>query len=214
MRRRRRFRRFSARRRRVRVMIVLCVAVGVAAMTARLPPSSVLREAYRDIQALAAGTGQYLKPVGVQIGRGAGSTPAGGRLLEGRVRVIDGDTIEVSGQRVRLFGIDAPEQGQDCRVGGIGNPCGRAATKALAGRVGGRWASCREQDRDRYGRIVAVCRSGGIDISRWMVRQGHAFAYRRYSERYVGDERGARAARRGIWRGEVVPPWEWRKGQR
>ena len=73
---------------------------------------------------------------------------------------------------------------------------------------------CEERDRDRYGRMVALCWSGDDELNAWMVREGWAFAYRRYSLRYVGHEWAAKAAGRGIWRGEVVAPWEWRKGRR
>ena len=73
---------------------------------------------------------------------------------------------------------------------------------------------CRQQDRDRYGRIVAACRVGNTDLNRWMVSNGWAFAYRKYSRRYVSDESVARSAGREVWRGDVVPPWEWRRGRR
>ena len=73
---------------------------------------------------------------------------------------------------------------------------------------------CEERDQDRYGRVVAVCRAGGEDVNAWMARAGWAFAYSKYSLSYVAEEWAARAADRGIWRGEVVAPWEWRKGER
>ena len=74
--------------------------------------------------------------------------------------------------------------------------------------------TCEERDRDRYGRVVAVCRHSGRDIYAWLVREGWALAYRRYSLAYVNEEAAARSARRGIWRGEFVPPWDWRRGAR
>ena len=73
---------------------------------------------------------------------------------------------------------------------------------------------CEERDRDRHGRIVAVCRAGGEDLNAWMVSEGWALAYRRYSEAYVDEEVGAKSARAGVWRGEFVPPWDWRQGKR
>ena len=134
--------------------------------------------------------------------------------LSGRARIIDGDTIELDTARVRLHGVDAPESGQSCVAQGARWPCGRRATRALSGRLGGRTVVCEERDRDRYGRIVAVCRQGGRDINAWLVAEGWALAYRRYSREYVDEESTARAARKGIWRGEFVAPWDWRRGER
>jgi len=139
---------------------------------------------------------------------GAADDPAG------PARAVDGDTLEVGGVRVRLHGIDAPESRQGCRAEGKRWPCGREATRALTGRIGGRAVTCEGRGRDRYGRIVAVCRIAGTDLGAWMVTQGWAFASRRYSHAYVAAEGSARAAKRGIWRGEIVPPWDWRKGTR
>ena len=150
---------------------------------------------------------------GVRDGAGSGQTAASDAGLSGRARVIDGDTIEVGTVRVRLHGVDAPESAQSCLAGGERWPCGQRATRALAGQIGGRTVACSERDRDRYGRIVAVCRHGGRDVNAWLVDQGWALAYRRYSRSYVNEESSARAARRGIWRGEFVAPWDWRRGR-
>ena len=134
--------------------------------------------------------------------------------LSGRARVIDGDTLEVGGARVRLYGIDAPESAQRCRSGGRTWSCGREATRALARRIGSRPVSCKEHDRDRYGRMVAVCWVGHEDVNAWMAARGWAFAYRKYSMSYVVEEAAAKMAKRGIWQGDVVAPWEWRRGER
>ena len=131
--------------------------------------------------------------------------------VSGSARVIDGDTLVVGSKRVRLFGIDALESDQRCRAEGRSWPCGREATRALAGRIDSSTITCDERTRDDYGRVVAVCRRGGTDLNRWMVAQGWALAYRRYSQDYVAAERTARSSRRGMWRGEFVPPWEWRR---
>ena len=149
---------------------------------------------------------------GVRIHRG--SSTASRSALSGSARIVDGDTLDVAGARVRLRGIDAPESAQRCRASGRSWPCGREAARALASRIGNRTVACEERDRDRYGRVVAVCAVTGLDLNEWMVSQGWAFAYRRYSRDYVAAEARARAARRGIWRGEVVAPWEWRRGRR
>ena len=134
--------------------------------------------------------------------------------LAGSARIIDGDTLEVRGSRIRLHGIDAPESAQQCRTGGQVWPCGREATRALALRIGSHPVACKEHGRDRYGRVVAVCRVGDKDVNAWMVAEGWAFAYRQYSRRYLAEEMAAKAAKRGVWRGDVVPPWDWRRGKR
>lgn len=134
--------------------------------------------------------------------------------LTGSARIIDGDTLDVRGSRVRLHGIDAPESAQRCRSGGRFWSCGHEATRALSRRIGSRPVACEERDRDRYGRSVAVCWVGGEDVNAWMVAEGWAFAYRKYSMRYVAEEMAAKSAKRGVWRGDVVAPWDWRRGKR
>ena len=131
--------------------------------------------------------------------------------IAGRATVIDGDTIEMRGQRIRLFGIDSPESAQLCQANQKTCRCGQQAALALADRIGERTVRCQERDRDRYGRTVAVCYVGGEDLDRWMVRQGWAVAFRKYSLDYVDAENDAREARRGIWQGEFEMPWDWRK---
>ena len=134
--------------------------------------------------------------------------------VSGRAVVIDGDDIEVSGSRIRLYGIDAPESRQTCLAGGQRWACGEQATRELTDRIGSRTVTCEERDRDSYGRIVAVCQLAGQDLNAWLVAQGWALAYRQYSQSYVDEEAVARAARRGIWRGNFVAPWDWRRGVR
>lgn len=132
--------------------------------------------------------------------------------LSGIARVLDGDTIEVGSDRVRLWGVDAPEGRQTCLDGSRRWPCGRRAAQALAGRIDGRSVTCEQRDHD--GRIIAVCRHGGRVVNAWLVRKGWALAYRRYSRAYVAEESAAKAAKRGLWRGEFIPPWDWRRGKR
>lgn len=138
----------------------------------------------------------------------------GPATLSGAARVVDGDTLVLGSVRIRLHGIDAPESTQNCQAGGRFWACGREATWALARLVRGKPVSCEERDWDRYGRAVAVCGIAGQDLNAWMVAEGWAFAYRRYSRAYVAEEARAQAAKRGIWRGEVVAPWDWRRGKR
>lgn len=130
--------------------------------------------------------------------------------VTGRARAVDGDTLEIAGQKVRLFGIDAPELDQTCDQGGRVWACGRAAREALAGIVGRQRLDCRVQDVDRYGRNVAVCIAGDEDVGALMVRQGMAIAYRRYSGRYVNAEGAARAEGIGLWTSTYVLPEAYR----
>ena len=134
--------------------------------------------------------------------------------VTGPARVIDGDTLEVQGERIRLHGIDAPESRQFCRLNGKPWQCGKDAANALAEKIARRPVTCEDLGRDRYDRIIARCTVAGEDLEKWMVSQGLALAYRRYSLDYVHEETDARAARRGIWAGEFVEPWEWRRGKR
>lgn len=132
--------------------------------------------------------------------------------LAGRASVIDGDTIELHGQRIRLFGIDAPEGRQPCESSS-GKPwrCGTAAAQALDRLTVGKTVICDGKNRDRYGRIVAVCKVGGRDLGAALVEDGLAVAYRSYSHAYIPAEDAARKSRRGIWAGRFQMPWEWRR---
>ncbi len=127
---------------------------------------------------------------------------------------IDGDTLEVHGQRVRLHGIDAPESRQLCRLDGKSWRCGTEAANRLAEKIARRPVSCDKRDIDRYGRVVAVCMVAGEDLGEWLVASGWAVAYIKYSNEYVGVEHSARDQRLGIWASEFDMPWDWRRGQR
>ena len=116
--------------------------------------------------------------------------------------MIDGDTLDVRGTRIRLHGIDAPESAQLCKdAAGKDYRCGQTAALALSEHIGKRLVTCEPRDTDRYGRVVAVCRVGTEDLNAWMVRQSYAIAYRRYAEDYVNTELTAKALRQGIWAG-------------
>ncbi len=134
--------------------------------------------------------------------------------ITGPARIIDGDTIDIAGERIRFHGIDAPEARQMCLADERVWQCGKRATMALAGFIGDSPVRCEGQGTDRYGRTIATCYVRGDDIEAWLVRNGWALAYRRYSDDYVDEETAAQDAQAGIWRGEFVAPWAWRRGVR
>jgi endonuclease YncB( thermonuclease family) len=134
--------------------------------------------------------------------------------ITGRAVVVDGDSLEIGKDRVRLFGIDAPEGKQDCRRNGAAWRCGEDAAAKLRSLVSGATLRCTPRDTDEYGRSVSVCRNGSTDINAEMVRAGLALAYRRYSNDYVDQENEARSAKRGLWSGEFTPPAEFRRESR
>jgi endonuclease YncB( thermonuclease family) len=133
--------------------------------------------------------------------------------LVGQASVIDGDTIDIHGTRIRFNGIDAPESGQTCEAGGTTYRCGQKASLALSDFIGNHTVSCNKTGTDRYRRVIAKCFADGIDLSSWMVLNGWAIAYRKYSMDYVADEDRARNKKVGIWAGTFVAPELWRKGK-
>jgi len=133
---------------------------------------------------------------------------------QGPARVIDGDTIDIAGERIRLHGIDAPEKDQTCTIGGREWECGVAAWGYLVQLLAGQAVQCDSRDVDQYGRTVAVCFADEKDINAAMVAEGWALAYQEYSLDYLPQERAAEAAELGLWQGDFVPPWEWRRGDR
>ncbi len=134
-----------------------------------------------------------------------------GTGLVGVATVIDGDTLELKGQRMRLFGIDAPEAGQWCQRDGARYACGQQSAFALADLIGPAPVRCVARDEDRYGRQIAVCFSGARDLGSAMVEAGQAVAYHRYSPRYLPRQITARIAQRGLWAGRFEMPWNYRQ---
>ena len=136
-------------------------------------------------------------------------------LGSGNAQVIDGDSLRRGDLDIRLHGIDAPEYRQTCRDKHDSEyPCGKQAANALRGLVGKQEVSCRSIETDRYGRAVAVCRIGGLEINGEMVRLGWAIAYRRHGLQYVNAETAAKKSRRGIWQGHFDRPEDWRARHR
>lgn len=131
--------------------------------------------------------------------------------ISGVPRVVDGDTLIIGDTRIRLEGIDAPETDQVCLdQKGTKWTCGIAARDHLAEQINGRSIDCLPSGLDTYGRTLAVCRVAGENLNAWMVRQGWALAFIRYSTAYVADEASARDAQRGMWSGAFIAPWDWR----
>ncbi len=166
--------------------------------------------AVADVAGADTGVGRETRPGGV-VDPGEVRT-AQRSALAGHARVVDGDTVEVGGARVRLWGIDAPEKRQECRSGRKTWACGGLAEAALRSRAAG--LRCEEKGKDRYGRVLGVCFEGPDDINAWLVSEGWALAYRQFAKVYVPEETEARARKRGIHRGEFVAPWDWRRGKR
>ncbi len=138
--------------------------------------------------------------------------------IVGRASVIDGDTVEIHGERIRFNGIDAPESAQLCAdAGGQAYRCGARSADALDG-----WlatsspTTCKFVERDQYGRFVGNCtRADGASVQRWLVRNGYAMDWPRYSSgAFAKEQSAAKAEKIGIWQGESQPPWEWRAAQR
>lgn len=143
-----------------------------------------------------------------------GAQDAMAEPLIGVPSVIDGDTIEIHGTRIRLSGIDAPESAQMCLDGsGKKYRCGQRSSLALADFLDARRpTSCIEVGRDQFGRMVAVCTAGGVDIAEWLVRRGYALDWPKYSDGYYARVQAeARVAKSGLWIGSFEQPWEWRK---
>lgn len=159
--------------------------------------------------ALALAFAVFLPAASDLVARPAAAPTPG---VSGRATVVDGDTLEIAGVRVRLEGIDAPEAGQTCPARRSGNwDCGAAATAALKRLVGTRRIDCVSAGTDKYGRMLGWCTLDGQDLNAEMVQGGHAWAFVRYSTRYRALEAEARRAKVGIWQGEAEPAWAYRE---
>jgi endonuclease YncB( thermonuclease family) len=135
--------------------------------------------------------------------------------LSGAARIIDGDTLDISGTRVRLVGIDAPEMDQSCFASdGRSYPCGARAKSHLAALAGHMSIRCDGNEKDRYHRLLATCYAGELNLNAEMVRAGWAVAFRRYSTQYLPEEQIAKTENAGLWQGNFRMPWTWRQGQR
>ena len=127
------------------------------------------------------------------------------------VSVIDGDTIKIGDEKIRFSGIDAPELKQDCFKNEKKILCGVLAKKVLLKKIGNNVPKCIIEGKDVYKRILAECFVNGKSLSRFLVRNGYAFAYRKYSRKFIEDERFARANKLGLWSMKFEYPWKFRK---
>jgi endonuclease YncB( thermonuclease family) len=138
--------------------------------------------------------------------------------IVGRASVVDGDTIDIGKERIRFNGVDAPESWQRCKdAAGKDYRCGAVAAEALdAWLAKSRPTRCEFLNRDQHKRVVGNCfRADGASVAAWLVRNGHALDWPRYSKgAYAKDQAAARRAGAGIWQGSFVEPWEARKARR
>ena len=141
-------------------------------------------------------------------------------IFEGIPRVIDGDSLEINGNKIRLFGIDAPEKKQICKKPYLiisflnfqrDYRCGLMATNQLKKFNNNRTIKCISKNKDRYNRYLSTCYLKKIDINSWLVKNGYAVVYKRYSKKYILEERHAKKNKLGVWQGTFQNPEEWRK---
>ena len=142
------------------------------------------------------------------------------KIISGIARVIDGDTIQIHKKKIRLFGIDAPEKNQQCRKPWLtmsfisfskDYPCGQISTDKLKNKINNKLIICKWTNKDRYKRYIAECFKDKININAWMVRNGYAVAYRKYSKKFVSQEIFAKKEKLGLWSGTFIMPWDYRK---
>ena len=134
--------------------------------------------------------------------------------IKGKARIIDGDTIHIEKNKIRLYGIDAPEINQTCTINKIIWECGLESSQALGSIILEEEVRCEIVDIDRYKRFVAKCIVNNINLNQYMVQNGWAIAYRYYSSDYINDENIAKNNIAGIWQGKFQDPYLFRKQQK
>ena len=142
------------------------------------------------------------------------------KIISGIAKVIDGDTIKIENNRIRLFGIDAPEKKQKCQKPWLSisfltfnkdYQCGVISSNKLRSKINNKLIICKSNNKDRYNRFISECYKDKTNINRWMVSNGYAVAYRKYSKKFVSLENLAKKKRLGLWAGTFEMPWDWRK---
>ena len=127
--------------------------------------------------------------------------------------VTDGDTIRIGDERIRFSGIDAPEIKQTCIYQEIEFKCGEFSKNLLIEKISNQEVSCIRENTDQYGRTLAECFVGKESLSSYLVREGYAFAYRKYSDKFIPDEEYAQSKGNGMWSMDFVFPWDFRNSQ-
>ena len=127
------------------------------------------------------------------------------------IKVVDGDTIHINGEKIRFTGIDTPELKQTCVKDGVEEPCGITAKEILIEKIADNKVECISEGKDRYERTLAECFINGVSLSSYLVRRGYAFAYRKYSKKFITDEDYAKVNQIGMWSMEFDYPWDYRK---
>ena len=127
------------------------------------------------------------------------------------VKITDGDTIKINGEKIRFSGIDTPELKQTCIKNGVKNSCGIKAKEMLIDKISNKKVSCIRDGKDQFKRTLAECFVNNESLSRYLVRSGYAFAYRKYSKKFIKDEDYARMKKIGMWSMEFEYPWDYRK---
>ena len=140
--------------------------------------------------------------------------------ITGFAKVVDGDTIKINSKKIRLYGIDAPEKKQKCKKTYLtisfmsftkDYMCGEVSTEKLIKKINKQKLNCNILDVDRYKRLIGECFKRNINLNSWMVSNGFAVAYRKYSKKYVSDEINAKNNKLGIWQGKFEMPWDYRR---
>ena len=127
------------------------------------------------------------------------------------LRVVDGDTIVLNGEKIRFSGIDTPELKQTCMNGDEKVFCGKTAKILLIKKIGNETPVCISEGKDAYKRTLAECFVDGESLSAFLVRSGYAFAYRKYSDKFIKDEEFAKENKLGMWAITFQYPWDFRK---
>jgi len=127
------------------------------------------------------------------------------------LKIIDGDTIILNGEKIRFSGIDTPELKQTCVKGDQKVSCGMSAKMLLEEKIGSTTLVCIVEGKDAYKRTLAECFVNDESLSKFLVRSGYAFAYRKYSSKFIKDEEFAKENKLGMWSMEFEYPWDFRK---
>ena len=127
------------------------------------------------------------------------------------IKIVDGDTIHLNGEKIRFTGIDTPELKQTCLKEGVKDLCGATAKQILIDKIGNDNVECISDGKDQYKRTLAECFVNNESLSSYLVRNGYAFAYRKYSKKFIPDEDYARINKLGMWSMNFEFPWDYRR---